>query len=264
MEAIKEKISKILKNEVGERVVDSACIFCGNNLGANEFCTCRQSKKINKYYKKLNDYYSSIFSLFYDTYEGKKSLLELRSVKVPGIFAGMTLSDYVIKNESQKAIVKAITQYKENLIKNFTFGTNLILYGNYRTGKTMTMSILAQDIAEQGFTVYMFNAVDLVNDIKRTFDAKNNLSTGELLNRISKVDFLFIDDVDKINPTQYVQELMYGIVNCRKESEKPTIISMNHNLEELDEKYFGEAVVSRLAAQAVIVNYTHENWELGK
>jgi len=39
---------------------------------------------------------------------------------------------------------------------------------------------------------------------------------------------------------------------------------MNHNLEELDEKYFGEAVVSRLAAQAVIVNYTHENWELGK
>jgi len=52
---------------------------------------------------------------------------------------------------------------------------------------------------------------------------------------------------------------MYSIVNSRYEGENPIIVSSNNPLEILDEKYFGEAVVSRLLEKSIEVQFNSKN-----
>ena len=70
---------------------------------------------------------------------------------------------------------------------------------------------------------------------------------------------MFIDDIDKLNPTDYARELMYSIVNIRYEKELPIVISSNSSIETLDKKYFGEAVVSRLLEKSTYIQFDLED-----
>lgn len=103
------------------------------------------------------------------------------------------------------------------------------------------------------------NAVDLINEIKDSFNTSTKITTKEVLERYCKSDFMFIDDIDKLNPTDYARELMYSIVNIRYEKELPIVISSNSSIETLDKKYFGEAVVSRLLEKSTYIQFDLED-----
>ena len=122
------------------------------------------------------------------------------------------------------------------------------------------MSILTHCLTlNYGFNVRYINSVDLINEIKDSFNTSTKITTKEVLERYCKSDFMFIDDIDKLNPTDYARELVYSIVNIRYEKELPIVISFNSSIEELDEKYFGEAVVSRLLEKSTYIQFDLED-----
>ena len=190
--------------------------------------------------------------------------IKRKSVKTPPNFAGMQFTDYKVTSPSQKNALQQVKKYGVEAFENYLFGKNLFLIGNYGTGKTMLMSILARYIASEMLAKVSFiNAVDLMNEIKDAFNPSTSKTALGVVDDYKKSHFLFLDDIDKINPTEYIKELLYSIVNYRTEHELPTITSANHNLEELEE-LFGEATVSRLANKdkTVIVQFQHQNWRV--
>ncbi len=229
----------------GKRVNGNKCVFCGAELVKGSYCNCRKSDRVNPIYKKLNakiDYLNN----FADSEESLRDQLNIAAI--PQKFKGLDFDDFKITIKQQQQVLTAVKNYSDNGVANYLSGQNLLLIGNYGTGKTMLMSILCEDlIYRYRLQCRYFNAVELLYKIKNTFSSWSKISTEDILKKFRDPDVLFIDDIDKINPTDYVKELMYGIVNYRIERILPTIISANSSIEQLDSNFFGEAVVSRLA-----------------
>lgn len=262
-----EKIIEKIKNEtftfLGRRVQDGKCYFCGKALNQNDWCDCKEAKKKNRFYKrafsKIDDLSQKIdISLTLD--DVKKDYFTYFST--PKNFEGMTFDDYEIDagpdSESQKRGLATVQSYYEAAVYNYLTGMNLILLGNFGTGKSMLMSILCNALADELFKCRYVNAVKFYQKITDTF-GKNDKSVKDVITPYKQTEFLFLDDIDKVKPSDYVREIFYDLVNYRTENELPTIISANHSLEELDEKYYGEAIISRLIQKSKIVNFTHKN-----
>ena len=52
MECLKEEFINEMKNILGERTKNGACVFCKKPLTQGEYCTCNEAKKVNRYFKK--------------------------------------------------------------------------------------------------------------------------------------------------------------------------------------------------------------------
>lgn len=264
-----EKLIERFKNKTvelyGKRVSDGKCNFCGCELKSGEYCNCKEAKLRQRFYKKAAKKVSSYYD-FMSFGDLENARLTMRGkYKTPAIFEGYDFDFYEVENESQKQALNSVLDYNKNIVQYFLNGTNLILLGNYGTGKTMLMSILCNKIVEDYlFDAKFVNGVDLVNKIKSTYHDTSTVSALQMAEYYRNVEFLFIDDIDKLKPSEYVRELMYSIVNYRIENELPIIISANHSLEDLDEMYFGEATISRLAAKgkSKLVRFTHKNWRV--
>ena len=124
----------------------------------------------------------------------------------------------------------------------------------------MLMAILVESIIRNYLlTARYANCVELINEIQDTYSSKTPKSTLSVLNKYRDADFLFIDDLDKINATADSKKLIYSIINDRYDRVLPTIISANSSVDVLDEKYFEEPTVSRLIERSVEVKFTQKN-----
>ncbi len=268
MEKIIETYKKQVFDNFGKRISGGKCVYCGKELKNDEYCECPDSLLVNRYFKRA-------WAKVHKIYEYKTLNADLKTVQneyilplviIPRKFQGMTFEHYKTENDSQKKALNGVIDYYKQAVKNYLTGMNLILFGNYGTGKTMLMSILCYSLAKDYlFKPHFANLVDLMNDIKDTFNTSNNKTTKQTLEKYSKCEFLFLDDIDKIKPTDYAKEIIYSLVNYRTEQELPTIVSANHTPEELDLNYFDEAIVSRLADinNSKIIQFSHKNKRLG-
>ena len=147
---------------------------------------------------------------------------------IPAKYQGLEFEDYISKSPKQDEIFNTVKKYYDDCFKNFLIGKNLILTGNFGTTKTLLMSILTHCLTlNYGFNVRYINSVDLINEIKDSFNTSTKITTKEVLERYCKSDFMFIDDIDKLNPTDYARELVYSIVNIRYEKELPIPLLCN-------------------------------------
>jgi DNA replication protein DnaC len=67
----------------------------------------------------------------------------------------------------------------------------------------------------------------------------------ELLDQLTAVDLLHIDDLGAEHRTEWVLEQLYSIVNARYQDERSTLITSNLDDDKLSEQ-LGERIVSRL------------------
>lgn len=256
---------KILKNELkniyGTRINENKCAFCGEELSPKDYCYCPEANKINPFYKrvlkKIND-----FCMWESDTEYRKDVLKSR-FKVSGVpikYTGMRFEDYKEYEPTDARVKKLIIGYYNDAIKNYLTGKCLILTGNPGTGKTMLMTILTESlIREYMFSARYANCVELINEIQDTYSSNTPKSTLSVLNKYRDADFLFIDDLDKINSTPDARKLVYSIINDRYERVLPTVISANSSVDVLDEEYFQEPTVSRLLERSVEVSFTQKN-----
>lgn len=261
LKTIRENLLKELKSLYGTRINDNKCAFCGEELGPKEYCFCPEANKINPFYKRIRQK-TEDFYLWENDDDTRKQALKYR-FNVSGVpikYSGMRFDDYKETETGDARAKKLVLAYFNDAIKNYLTGKCLLLLGNPGTGKTMLMSILVESIIRD----YMFaaryaNCVELINEIQDTYSGKTPRSTLSVLNKYRDADFLFIDDLDKINATSDSKKLIYSIINDRYDRVLPTIISANSSVDTLDEKYFEEPTVSRLLERSVEVRFTQKN-----
>ena len=259
---IKNRVDELVKSGmdiIGPRIKDGHCVFCGGEVEKGSDCSCKDAVKIKPQVVKMRNLIEE-YGYIKDLDEFTQSLIA--SAHFPKKFSGMDFEDYLTETEEQKTNLKTAKDYAENGLKNYLQAVNLIFVGSFGNGKTMLMCIMGADIIKRyGIGVKYVNIYDLSEELKKTFENKN-LSTSKIIEAYKKAQILILDDIDKVQPSPWICDLMYGFANYRSDNLLPTWLSANHSLEELSDKFYGESTISRFYDNSIKAKFTGKNWRL--
>ncbi len=149
--------------------------------------------------------------------------------------------------------VRVVRDFVRRLDDHLEHGRGLWLYGDVGTGKTTLAMLVARHALEAGHSVAIYSLPRLLAEIRTTFDDGSDRSYTDLIDRLSQVDLLHVDDVGAEKTSPWVLEQLYALVNARYEDERSIVLTTN--LQERDElvAQIGERTVSRLEEMCEVV-----------
>jgi DNA replication protein DnaC len=128
-------------------------------------------------------------------------------------------------------VVSAVRGYVRNLKARMEEGRGMWLVGDVGTGKTTLAMIVSGAALEAGHSVAIYSLPRLLNLIRDEVGTDNSLL--DLLDRLSCVDLLHIDDLGAQHTTPWRLEQLYSIVDARYQSGRPIVATTNLMPDEL-------------------------------
>jgi DNA replication protein DnaC len=123
------------------------------------------------------------------------------------------------------AIVAATRRFAASIEDHLDAGHGLWFMGPPGTGKTTLAMLVSQAALKAGRSVAIYSLPRLLNEIRDTH--RTERSHVNLLDRLTDVDLLHIDDIGAQRSTDWVLEELYSIVNGRYEDERSMVITTN-------------------------------------
>jgi len=117
--------------------------------------------------------------------------------------------------------------------------------GNVGTGKGHLSAAIINEIVKSGFSALYTKMPRLLREIKDTFNHNSEITQGEIICRIEKVDLLVIDEVGIQFGTDTERMIIYEILDSRYEDMMPTILTTNVKEIKTLEKLLGERIIDR-------------------
>ena len=127
--------------------------------------------------------------------------------------------------EIDPGIVRAVRAYAGRIDDHLAAGRGLWLMGPPGTGKTTLAMLVSKAASEAGHSVAIYSLPRLLNEIRDGHRAER--SHVDLLDRLTDVDLLHVDDVGAQRTTDWVLEELYSIVNSRYENERAMLVTTN-------------------------------------
>ena len=115
----------------------------------------------------------------------------------------------------------------------------LLLYGAVGTGKTFAAACIANELIEKNVPCIMTSFPRIINALQGTFENRQ-----QYLDDLNDCDLLVIDDFAVERQTEYVQEIIYEVIDSRYKVGFPMIITTNLTAQEL--KNPGDVSKSRI------------------
>lgn len=157
--------------------------------------------------------------------EFEKRIKELRRAG----FLDEELQNCTFANDDQ-GNEKATTVAK-NYVANFQQlkedGKGLLFFGTVGTGKTFIAACIANALIDKGIPCLVTNFARLVNTISATYEKQ------EYIDGLNRFTLLVIDDLASERNTEYMNEIVYNIIDSRYRAGLPLIITTNLTAEEL-------------------------------
>ena len=141
-------------------------------------------------------------------------------------------------------VVNATKRFADTIDEKLDAGRGLWFMGPVGTGKTTLAMLVSKAALRAGRSVAIYSLPRLLNEIRDTHRAER--SHVDLLDRLTAVDLLHIDDVGAERTTDWVLEELYSIVNGRYEDERSVVITTNILDREALCEQITERTVSRL------------------
>ena len=120
-------------------------------------------------------------------------------------------------------VTAAVRRFVSRIDDNLDAGRGLWFFGSVGTGKTTLAMLVSRHALEAGRSVAIYSLPRLLAEIRTTFDDGNGTSYVDLLDRLTAVDLLHIDDVGAEKTSAWVLEQLYAIVNARYEDERSIV-----------------------------------------
>lgn len=121
--------------------------------------------------------------------------------------------------------VRIVKRYCADISANLAEGRGLWLMGHTGTGKTTLGYMIAATAAQARHSVLSFNAVALLNRIRSTIDQDSRERSGDVIRTLAEVELLHIEDLSVAQPTEWVLEQLYLIVNMRYEENRSIVFT---------------------------------------
>ncbi|ADU30999.1 IstB domain protein ATP-binding protein [Evansella cellulosilytica DSM 2522] len=123
-----------------------------------------------------------------------------------------TFDNYHPRNDEQKKGKEIAIRYVNSFDHDNPRG--LLLFGNYGTGKShLSVSIAKKIVDKRNFVVFL-PVPDYLANLKATYG--NNSDTElRIINKIARVPLLILDDIGRVDPSGWVEEKLFQIINRR-------------------------------------------------
>ncbi len=165
--------------------------------------------------------------------------------RIPSRYLGVSFERPPVTDLQRSAPdqVHAVRRYVLEIDRNLDAGAGLWIQGDVGTGKTTLAMLVSKAALEAGRSVAIYSLPRLLNLLRESMDS--DAGKLDLLDRLTAVDLLHIDDLGAENRTDWVLEQLYSIVNARYEAKRAIVATTNLMPDELSEA-LGARTVSRL------------------
>ena len=171
-------------------------------------------------------------------------------------FRQRTFENYVCTTPDQQRCYDSVKKYADTFTERLQDGKGLLMIGSIGTGKTHLAAAVANQVLTAGVPVIFKTSIDLLTDIRSTYDTDTQES--KVVDTYGTVELLVLDDLGKEKVTAWAASMIFSIINARYERMLPTIITTNHGCAELasalgDDRTRAEAIVSRIQETCVTI-----------
>ena len=143
-------------------------------------------------------------------------------------------------------VVRKVRRFVTNLDANLEAGHGLWLEGPSGTGKTSLATLVSLAARDAGRSFAIYSVPRILNELRRTFDDDSTVGNLELIDRLTAVELLQLDDLGAERTNPWVLEQLYALIDARYEAQRSVIVTTNLGRDELVEQV-GARVVSRLS-----------------
>lgn len=158
--------------------------------------------------------------------EFEKHVKELRRVGFPeSDMQDWTFANNVAGDERLMTVAK---NYVENFSKMKADGKGLLLFGDVGTGKTYAAACIANALIDKGYGVLMTNFARIANTVQGLFEGKQ-----EYYDSLNRFPLLILDDLGAERKSEYMQEIVFNVVDARCRAGLPLIVTTNLTSDEL-------------------------------
>jgi len=164
----------------------------------------------------------------------------IKQAKIPELW---TLETFPFKEQTgvSKAVIKQLAE-----LDFIPSATNIVFIGETAVGKTGLASSILRKALENGYRGRFVKAQDLFDEM---YESLADRSTRRLLNQLSNIDLLLIDEMGYLNLSREQTNIFFRLMEERY-NRKSTIITTNLDYDEwydfLGNKKMVEALLSRL------------------
>ncbi len=157
------------------------------------------------------------------------------------IFENFSLEKYAGDSRAQAQMAKVLETCRVYAQRFRSDSPSLLFHGGTGLGKTHLSLAIANHAIEKGFGVIYGSAQNFSVILERErFEQENSAED------LSSCDLLILDDLGAEFPSNYASAALYDVINTRMLGNRPTIISTNCSMQELEGRY-GQRFASRLA-----------------
>lgn len=164
----------------------------------------------------------------------RKKIEFLREVKAnrKAGFPEADMQEWNFANDdmSNEKITKAMKNYVNNFPELLKGGKGLLLYGTVGTGKTYAACEVANALIDKGYPALVTNFARLTNTIQGMYEGKQ-----EYIDSLNRYALLVIDDLGAERKSEFMQEMVFNIIDSRYRAGLPLIITTNLSIQEIKE-----------------------------
>lgn len=142
--------------------------------------------------------------------------------------AAMRLWSFENDDRSNAKLSEAMLRYAVNFPHFLKEGKGLLLFGPVGTGKSFYAACIANRVIEMGYSAKMTNFATLTNDLQGMNEGRN-----QYIEDLNRYGLLIIDDLGAERKSEYMQEMVFNIIDSRYRSGLPMIITTNLSSDEL-------------------------------
>lgn len=159
-----------------------------------------------------------------DKEEREKEAAQRRTMSRLLAFHDDVMKNWTFENDNgnNPRIFAALKNYVANFETLRADGRGLLLYGNVGTGKTYAAASVANALIDRDYSVLMTNFSRITNDLQESFNGRN-----KKIDKLNENDLLIIDDLAAERQTDYMNEIIYSVIDARYRINKPLIITTN-------------------------------------
>jgi DNA replication protein DnaC len=161
-------------------------------------------------------------------------------------FKSCSFENYVVGNEDQGKALAYAKRYADTFTEQLKLGKGFMFVGNPGTGKNHLASAIANQLFTSNHSVLIVTVSDLIKMIRDTWSKSSQVTEQQIMNKLTKVDLLIIDEIGLQKGSEDEQLHLTKIIDKRLYSFKPTSIISNCANSSDIKKYIGFRTYDRL------------------
>ena len=247
----KEKAKLLTDAGMPENFLDEiyTCPKCKDKgVTDNQWCTC--------YYEKVQKIMQKKSNICADRMHSFDKFNISLYPDVPDSEYGNTTP-----RENAKSIYETAVKYAK---LDDSVSRQLLFYGSTGLGKTFTSDCIAKEFIKNGKDVYYTSAPKLFSVFEDYKFGRNTTAEAKrIIDYITDVDLLIIDDLGTEFRTQYIDSILFDIINTRTNENKYMIISTNLMPPQLEATY-SQRISSRILGNFELIPFFGNDLRINK